>query len=35
MEALTTGWKPDEDEYSSEEALINAIQSVPYHYGAP
>lgn len=32
MDALTTGWKIAEDEYSSEEALINAIQSVPCHY---
>jgi hypothetical protein len=33
MDPLTTGWQPGEDEIGDEE-VINAIKSVPCHYGS-
>lgn len=31
MDALTTGWRPGEDEIGTEE-VVNAIKSIPSHY---
>ena len=31
LDPLTTGWRPGEDELS-DEAVVDAIKSVPVHY---